>query len=270
MVWMVHGPDARTQWSKKRCGVLSCMSFVVFLTLMVSCTDKTLIPEDEFVSILTDMYLSKSYFYAEGINEAYWMDTIPYNHHIVEQHGYEWAHFDSTVSWYCSRPKQYQDVYDEVIARLNEIDQMVSQELDPPSELWAEANRKYLPADGKQDSVPVNILLKGEGIYVASAKIRVYSGDRSLNPRIALYLWHSDTTAQGVRDTFWIRPVRKDGLMFEYTMEKTLLPGNVFTHIKGSWLQHDENNMDTAWYKRAEIMDISVYHIPKNFNTTPK
>ena len=238
------------------------VGFLFFLILLASC-NRAMIPEDDFISILTDIYLSKTYFSSEGIHNARWQDTIPYNHHIVERHGYKWAQFDSTVSWYCSRPKRYQEVYETVMAKLNELDKKISEELDPPSELWTEQKAYFLPADG--DSVAASVLLKGIGSYVLSAKIRVYPQDESLFPRIALYLWRSDTTAYGVRDTLWVAPLRKDGLMYEYRMEKTLLPGNEFTHLKGNWLQGNRNEMDTTWIRRAEIKDISVYHIPKKF-----
>ena len=234
------------------------------LVLLVSCKNNV-IPKKDFILILTDIYLSKSYFSSEGILHARWQDTIPYNHHIVERYGYKWAQFDSTVSWYCSRPRKYQDVYEAVMINLNELDKAVSEELDPPSELWIGKNYFYLPADKEHDSVPANVLLKGVGSYLVSAKIRVYPQDGSLDPRIALYLWRSDTTAYGVRDTLWTEPLWKDGFMYEYRMEKTLLPGNEFTHIKGNWLHYDQNDVDTTLRKRAEIKDISVYHIPKKF-----
>jgi len=235
-----------------------------FLILFSSCQNR-LIPKDDFVSILTDIYLSKTYFSSEGIYNARWQDTIPYNQHIVERHGYKWAQFDSTVSWYCSRPKKYQAVYETVMATLNELDRMISEELDPPSELWNGQKEFCLPSDGIRDSVAVSVLLNGVGSYIVSAKLRVYPQDESLNPHIALYLWRSDTTALGVRDTIWVRPLKKDGLMYEYRMEKTLFPGNEFTHLKGNWLECNRNHIDTAWIKHAEIKDISVYHIPKNF-----
>lgn len=238
---------------------------LLFFLIFTSCSNGALISEKDFIPILTDIYLSKSYFSSERIYNARWMDTIPYNHHIVERYGYQWEQFDSTVSWYCSHPKKYQEVYEEVIANLTELDKLVSEELDVPSELWTGRDALYLPADGRRDSASANILLKGVGSYVVKAKIRVYPQDESLCPRIALYLWRSDTTALGVRDTLWIEPLIKDGLMYEYRMEKTLYPGNEFTHIKGNWLQSNYNTPDTAWRKRAEIRDISVYHIPKRF-----
>ena len=235
------------------------------LLLLVSCRDRHIIPQKDFILILTDIHLSKSYFSSEGIHHARWQDTIPYNHHIASRHGYKWAQFDSTVSWYCSHPRKYQDVYEAVMVNLNELDKTISEELDPPSELWIGEKIFYLPADKKQDSVPANVLLKGVGSYVVSAKIRVYPHDERLNPRIALYLWRSDTTTYGVRDTLWVTPLWKDGFMYEYRMEKTLFPGNEFTHIKGNWLQYDSSERDSAMLKRAEIKDISIYHIPKNF-----
>jgi len=240
--------------------------FLFFLLIfLVSCGNDFLIPQKDFISILTDIYLSKSYFFSEGIYNPRWQDTVLYNQHIVERHGYQWVQFDSTVSWYCSQPKKYQEVYEIVMANLNELDKMISEELDPPSELWNGKKEIFLPADGKRDAVAASVLLKGVGSYVVSAKIRVYPQDESINPRIELYLWRSDTTATGVRDTLWLRPLQKDGLLYEYRMEKTLLPGNEFTHLKGNWLQSGHNDLDTVWKKRVEIKDISVYHIPKKF-----
>ena len=239
--------------------------FLLFLMLLPSCKNNFLIPQKDFISILTDIYLSKSYFDSEGIYNARWQDTIPYNRHIAERHGYQWAQFDSTVSWYCSRPKKFQEIYETVMTNLNELDRMISEELDPPSELWTGKKTFFLPADSERDSVAANVLLKGVGSYILSAKIRIYPQDASLHPHIALYLWRSDTTALGVRDTLWLTPLRKDGLMYEYRLEKTLLPGNEFTHIKGAWLQSDRYDIDTTWSKRAEIKDISIYHVPKRF-----
>jgi len=239
--------------------------FLILFMVLASCKSRVLIPKNDFILILTDVYLSKAYFSSEGIYNARWQDTIPYNHHIVERHGYKWAQFDSTVSWYCSRPKKYQEIYETVMANLNELDKMISEELDPPSELWSGKKAFYYPADGDQDSLAISILLKGVGSYVVSAKIRVYPQDESIEPRIGLYLWRSDTTSTGVRDSLWFRRLPKDGIMYEYRMEKTLYPGNEFTHLKGNWLQSNLNDVDTTWTKRAEVKDISIYHIPKKF-----
>jgi hypothetical protein len=151
------------------------------------------------------------------------------------------------------------------MSNLNELDKKISEELDPPAELWSGRKYRYLPADGERDSVAANVLLKGVGSYIVSAKIRVYTQDKSVAPRIVMYLWRSDTTALGVRDTIWIKPLRKDGLMYEYRMEKTLLPGNEFTHLKGNWVHGNKNELDSEWAKRVEIKDISVFHIPKKF-----
>ena len=234
------------------------------MILLVSCKNN-IIPKKDFILILTDIHLSKSYFSSEGIYHARWKDTIPYNQHIVERHGYKWAQFDSTMSWYCSRPRKLRDVYETVMVNLNELDRMVSEELDPPSELWTAAREFHLPFGEKPDSVPANVLLKGVGSYVVRAKIRVYPHDGSIDPRIALYLWRSDTTAYGVRDTLWLASLWKDGIEYEYRMERTLYPGNEFTHLKGNWLHHTRNAMDTTARQHAEIRDISVYHFPKRF-----
>ena len=235
-------------------------------TGLTACKKNVLIPKKDFISILTELYVSKAYFSSEGIHNARWQDTIPYNYHVVQQRGYNWAQFDSTVSWYCSHPKKYKDVYEAVMSNLTELDKIVSEELDPPSELWQGRKNFKIPIGlSLQDSVSANITLKGEGSYVLSAKIRVFQHDASIDPRIELYLWKADTTKNGIKDTLWIAPLKKDGLMYEYRMEKTLTPDNEYTHLKGNWLECNRNNPDSAWTKNIEIKDISVYHIPKKF-----
>jgi hypothetical protein len=224
-----------------------------------------IIPRKDFTSILTDIYLSRAYFASEGIYNAGWQDTIPYNEYIVGRYGYSWAQFDSTVSWYCSRPRRYRDIYEVVMANFNNLERQISEELDPPSELWASQDSFYIFSNKERDSVPANILLKGVGSYVFSAKINVSQYDESIAPRIELYLWRTDTTAYGVFDTLWIAPLRKDGLFYEYRTERTLMPGNEFTHLRGNWLHATRNHLDTVWIRQAQIKNISVYHTPKKF-----
>jgi hypothetical protein len=236
---------------------------LLLCVVMFSCSNR--IPEDDFTDILTDIYLSKSYFMSEGTGSPFWKDTIPYEQHIVEQYGYQWAQFDSTLTWYCANPKRYQNIHDEIIARLSEMEKTISEELDPPEELWKGAPFRYLPADRDRDTVPVNILLKGVGKYVIKATIRIDAEDASINPHIALYWWRTDTTNIGIADTFMMVPLSKYGLPVTYSIEKTLQPGNEFTHLKGNWIQHRKNEADTVWSQRAVIENISVFHIPQKF-----
>ncbi|MDR2038703.1 MAG: DUF4296 domain-containing protein [Bacteroidales bacterium] len=259
-------PDTTKPIIVKKRFFLNVVLWLLGCFILDSCGNRYRIPEDKFVDILTDMHLSKAYYNSIGITDARWMDTIPYNLHIVEKYGYKWTQFDSTVSWYCSHPKDYQSVYDEVIARLNDLEKLVSDELDFPQELWTYYRIRQLPPDGEQDSVAVNVLLKGIGKYIIKAKIRVYPEDASIDPRICMYWWRSDTTALGICDTFWVAPIRKDGLMIEYSTEQILQPGNSYTHLKGNWLHSDKNILDSTWSKRAEIKDISIYHIPQKFD----
>lgn len=231
--------------------------------ILLSCNSR--IPEDDFTDILTDIYLSKAYFSSEGIIDACRNDTVPYNRYIVEQYGYKWAQFDSTLSWYCAHPKRFQDLHDEIIARFSEMEKQTSEELDPPEELWNSALSHDITG-GIQDSVPVNVLLKGSGKYRIKAKIQLYPEDASANPRIALYWWRTDTIATGRSDTCLIWPLTKNGLPIEYSIEKQLLPGNEFTHLKGCWLKSSDQPIDTAWRKRARIENISIYYIPQKFD----
>ena len=236
--------------------------FLVFLLILLSSCRQTLIPKNDFISILTDIYLSKAFFSAEGLHDPRWLDTVAYNEHIVQRHGYKWAQFDSTLSWYCSKPVRYIEIYETVMANLEKLEKIVAIEPDPPSELWTGRRSFSFPSDGRQGSVSVNLPLNGAGSYVISAKIRIHPKDASLNPHIALYLWRTDSINSEVADTLWMAPLRKDGLMYEYRMEKTVHVDSEFEYLRGNWLNNSNNHSDTAWIKNADIRDISVFHTP--------
>ncbi|MDR1666323.1 MAG: DUF4296 domain-containing protein [Bacteroidales bacterium] len=222
------------------------------------------IPENRFTDILAEIYLSKAWFSSEGIIDACRNDTVAYNRYIVERHGYQWEQFDSTLSWYCANPRRFQDIHDEIIARFSEMEKQVSDELDPPEELWKNAPA-HTVAGREQDSLPVSVLLKGSGKYLIKAKIQLYPHDESVNPRIALYWWRTDTTAAGRYDTCWIQPLSRNSLPVEYSIERQLLPGNEFTHLKGCWLKSSQRQTDTTWNRNVRIGDISIIHIPQKF-----
>ncbi len=237
----------------------------IFLILfgLASCGNKYLIPREDFTSILYDIYLSKSYFARERILQPVWQDSIPYSKHIINQHGYSIEQFDSTVAWYCTDPQKYNEIYEELLARLGEFEQEVANEPGPPVELWTQAKEYDLPIDGKQNTIPVNIPLVGAGTYVVKANITLYPEDKSLNPHVLFYLWQADSTEVGIRDTIYTMPLIKSRLMTQYSFEKTLTGADQYTHLRGEWLAQDKNLTDTTWAKRAIIEDISILHLPK-------
>lgn len=239
---------------------------ILLIFFLVSCGEKPMIPKDDFVSILTDINLSKMYYTNEGMVYPFWQDTIPYNRHIVERHGYTWTQFDSTVSWYCTQPQKYQEVYDDVLAELQKIEGTILAEPDPPVNLWDGKKFKELPFDGPQDSVPINFALHGLGTYTVSAKIKVYPQDQSINPHIVFYAWGSDSTTLGIRDTLYVMPLYNDGLWVNYSFSK-MISDSAFTHLKGNWLAHSPDYMDSTWIKQASVKDISIYYTPFQENT---
>jgi hypothetical protein len=232
--------------------------------LLASCGNQAPIPETDFTDILTEMQVASAYFTAQGIGVPLW-DSLPYNRHIVERHGYRWEQFDSTVSWYSAKPKQYQEVYQKVIDRLTAMEKAAEEEPDPPEELWHGRKAWQLPIDGARDSIPMNLPLRGEGKYIISAKINVHPTDDAIAPRIALCWVRADSTGKTSTDTFRYLPLRQDGLPVTYSFEQIIRPDDHITTLKGVWLGYHRNIMDSTWSRRATVEDFSVYHIPMKF-----
>lgn len=90
---------------------------------------KSLIPEDELIPILIDFHMV---YAVQGSPDYYKLtrevDSVDAYTYIFEKHGYSRAQFDSTISWYASRPDQYVEIYDEVIMRLTRISDSLEQE----------------------------------------------------------------------------------------------------------------------------------------------
>lgn len=83
---------------------------------------KDLLPPETLVPVLVDLQL----LYAIQSTQSYRslsrrVDSVNTHSYIFEKHGITKAEFDSTVSWYSRNPKQYIEIYDEVIMDLSQI-----------------------------------------------------------------------------------------------------------------------------------------------------
>jgi len=93
---------------------------------LVSCTSNTiikqpkdLIPQDEMVNLLTDMYLANAAFSVKNKNLQRKIDYIPL---VYEKYQIDSLRFHNSNLYYMSRIDDYEVIYNEVHQRLKEID----------------------------------------------------------------------------------------------------------------------------------------------------
>ncbi len=99
-----------------------------FLLLILGCNSerefkrKYLIDKKEMVDVLIDIHLANA---LQGIPEFYKIsreyDSVDINSPVFKKYGIEKAQFDSSMVYYSSKPEVLIHIYDEVIMRLNQL-----------------------------------------------------------------------------------------------------------------------------------------------------
>ncbi len=99
------------------------LKYLLLFLPMLACSpdsSRPTIPEKKMADILTDQYLMQSAFVQKGGPSDH-MPTYYYNQ-ILEKHQCSEAEFDSAVVWYTAHMDVYEKVYEDVIARLQALE----------------------------------------------------------------------------------------------------------------------------------------------------
>jgi hypothetical protein len=242
------------------------ISFLALILIFVSCGSNggknrkgKMIPTKEVVSILTDLYLSDGILAFPPVRSKFSVkDSIANYIEVIEKHGYTKNQMDNTMHYYFVKdPKKLAKIYDEVLAKLSEIQTKLETEI-PPAEthdyqLWNEKTSFSLPEAGLTNPIWFNVPVKDTGLYEMSFAALVFTDDQSTNPRTEIFFWHADGSKEGVRD-YWNKvPLTPDGIRHTYSIRKRLTDTS-FTHISGWLFNHDPQL--GRWEKHARITDI--------------
>jgi len=247
--------------------------FIIIALTIISCSGNSgntrkskRVPDKDVVSILTDLYLADGLLGLPPVRTVFSKKDSTTNYiEIIKKHGYTKEQMDMTIRYFFIRnPKRLEKIYDEVLARLSEMQSRLATESPPastpvaPANLWTLATSFVVPDAGVTNPIPFSIPVKDTGTYELSMTIVVYPDDKSLNPTINVFFWHTDGTEPGVRD-YWAPVVLpKDGLRHNYTLSKKLTD-KTFTHFNG-WLLYSEPRPG-RWEKHAIIENILLRKI---------
>lgn len=244
-------------------GLLLCF-LILFL---VSCRQpgqktgkKDLIPSDDLTSLLTDLYIGDGLLAYPPVRSIYSQkDTITSYIDIIKKHGYTKEQMDLTLRYYfVNNPRKLQKIYDEVLARLSEV-QLRLQKKGPGqvknNNLWDQKPSFSLPAEGANNPVYFNIPISDTGIFSLTLSAILYKDDQSLNPRITVFFWRTDSTGKEARKPWEKTELAKDQMKHTYTVVGKL-SDPAFTHIGGFLLDCDPQK--GRWQKHATISDIQL------------
>ncbi len=236
---------------------------VILLFAAASCGENSffarrkLIPEKNLVPLLTDLYITDGLLQYPGVRDRFNnKDTISSYLDVIKKHGYSKEQLDKTLQYYfVNDPKKLQKIYDQVLARLTEIQSRADEVKSPDysGNLWDLKNSVNVPEEGPVNPGYFNIQIKDTGTYTLTFSGICYKNDQSLNPRVTVFFWKADSSGKQIKKMWSRADYIKDDLSHEFTVTGRLSDTS-FHHIGGYLLDCDPQTV--KWEKHASLTNI--------------
>jgi hypothetical protein len=220
---------------------------------------RDLIPVKELVPLLTDLYITDGLLQYPGVkNQFQTKDTISSYIDVIKKHGYTKARLDNTLHYYfLNDPKKLQKIYDLVLARLSELQSR--NETDKKSiasnNLWDQKTSFSIPEDGSNNSVYFDIPISDTGYFSLALSAILFKTDQSVNPRITVFFWKTDSLGTQVKKMWDKTDLKKDDLKHNYSVVGRLSDPK-YKHIGGFLLDCDPGKGRIE--RHARISDIKL------------
>jgi hypothetical protein len=220
-----------------------------------------LIPDNDLVPILTDIYITDGLMGVPRIAMKYPpIDSLSAYTQIIEKHGYTKERLDKTLKYYfIKNPKKLIKIYDKVLGILSEMESRIQKDIAKSKlktgSLWTGPDSYFYPDPSGNDSASFDIALQKPGFYALNASVTLFPDDQSLNSRLTAYTCHPDSIDTGKRN--YVKPLYylKDGHEHRYSLIVKVPPKSVL-RLRGSLYEHDNHPDD--WQKHLVIQNISV------------
>lgn len=241
-----------------------CFIIIAAILGLISCNSKNdniYIPKDKFTTILADLHLVDAYYSSHYLESKLHNDSANFYNFIISEHGFTREQFDTTLRYYTVHTEVLNGIFEEVITILNKIEQENSQlqQYNYTTEnLWTGKNNWYLPAEGRQKKIPINLKIKGRGKYIITFTSKAFSDDKSKNLRLNLY-FAADSGKVEKRDTAMTYTYTKDARTTIVSVTREVKDAK-YTHLRGYLLDHDKKK--GKWSKHVKIEGFKVLYMP--------
>ena len=240
---------------------------ILFIVFVLACTGRVnkldssnMIPEKELPSLITDLYLSDGLLSLVPIRNMYdKMDSTSCYREVIERHGYTKDAMDKTMKYYfIKKPKQLIKIYDQVLAKLSEMDSRFEKETSALqskiTNYWTGKSFYSFPDPSGKDSTHFEMTVPAAGLYKLTFTVTLYPDDQSLHSRITVYTCHPDSIETGERHYLKTLNYIKDGMPHTYVMYVKASNKSDF-HLRG--LLYDFDNYLDGRGKHLRIEKIS-------------
>ncbi len=237
--------------------------FLITIILFPSCRSNNvkniLIPEKDLVDLLTDLYLGDALLVYPSIKTMFSTKDSTLNQiDVITKHGFTKERLDKTMHYYFDiKPKKLENIFDQVLIRLSEKQALIEKEItfrnQNKNNLWNKNTFLNFPEMGSRDPVWFKIEVKDTGTYFIEFSAKIYRDDKSLNPRVTVFFWNSDSSKNENRILWDEVTLPKDSKNHSYSLSKRLTD-TTFKYV-GGWLLNSDTKKGN-WQKHASIEDI--------------
>lgn len=241
-------------------------NILLLAILAVACTGRKekaersgLIPEEDFVTLLTEIHIADGLLIIPKIRNLYEQsDSIRNYTEIIQSHGYTMEAMDKTIRYYfIKKPKKLIKIYDEVLVRLSDLEAFYEKDAGVESNLWMGDSLYYFPS--ANDSLIFDHKFESFGYYTLNFTLTLYPDDQSVNPRFVTYFCHPDSIETGKRDYYTSLPFMKDGRPHNYSFfRKPVSPD--YTYLRGFFI--DSGNQLLNVERHLKIEKIYLNFLP--------
>lgn len=208
---------------------------------------KDLIPENDLISVLTDVYIADGLLSLPKINRLYaGIDSITAYKEVIERHGLTQVQIDRTIRFYfIKKPKEFIRIYDKVLGRLSEMQSRIDKEfpvqrLDQLN-LWQGRSFYLLPDVSGNQKHFVDFKMQASGYYCLKYTLTIYPDNPIVSPRLDMYIYNADSTGGSKKLYFPSVAYLKDGRPHSY--KSILIVRNPGRNMAiGGWFVSDRCN----------------------------
>lgn len=219
------------------------------------------IPEKDLVEFLADLHVANA-IVAErrSIELSYKLDSASLYGTLFGKYGFTKAQFDTAMLYYSNNPEKLKKLMNQVTARLEKMEEEAHAEEARMKNadmniIWSDSTERK-PKQGTMDKLDVDIPIRQAGMYMVTVTVRLFPDDLSVNPRMTLYFYRDDTTAEGRRIYFdEIFYGTQGGEPITYTTS-AMLTDSTFKYIRGSLANF--TNEDSLFSRNIIISDFTV------------
>jgi hypothetical protein len=189
-----------------------------------SCTNKryrvekeNLIPEEIFVSILSDSYIAGGLLSLPEIRYNFTnRDSVKNYIDIIEHYGFSYEDMDRTMKYYfISKPKKLIRIYDQIIRRMSEMESAIQNEIilaEKKMERERLYSATYFLPDPSGNTIPeLDHKINPPGTYNLNFSITLFPDDLSASPGFSSYYVDADSVETGKKHWLPFLGYVKDG-----------------------------------------------------------